>query len=69
MIEYVDVPSLTSDGLFGNLGGLFNLWIGITFFTFVEILDLLYKICSDCCKKEGNSVSASDSVNREKEYK
>ena len=33
---------MTLAGILGSLGGHLNLWIGITFFTFVEIVELTY---------------------------
>ena len=51
MTELIDKPTLTVEQLFGSLGGLFNLWIGITFFTLIELFDLCYIIAADnhCC--------------------
>ena len=37
-----DYPVLSLESLFGNMGGILNLWIGITFVTAVEIMDLLW---------------------------
>ena len=34
--------SHTLAGILGSLGGHLNLWIGITFFTLVELVELLY---------------------------
>ncbi len=30
--------------MFGNLGGVLNLWIGVTFITFIEFGELIYNI-------------------------
>ena len=37
-----DYPVLSLESLFGNMGGILNLWVGIIFVTAVEIIDLLY---------------------------
>ena len=42
--ELVETPDLTSEGILGTVGGLLNLWIGISFVTLFEVLDLLYRI-------------------------
>ncbi len=41
----VDKPIMTMETVLAGLGGTLNLWIGISFITIVEILDLLIKIC------------------------
>ena len=61
MIEFRDKPSLTIEQLFGSLGGLFNLWIGITFFTLIELFDLCYVIATDsCCRKDKHATDNAD---------
>ncbi len=30
--------------MFGNLGGVLNLWIGVTFITFIEFGELMYNV-------------------------
>ena len=43
---YSDVPSVTLDSFFGTMGGVLNLWIGVTFFTLIELFDLVYKLAT-----------------------
>ena len=65
VMEYIDKPSLTSEQLFGTIGGLFNLWIGITFFTLIELLDLcLVMLTASCwpCSKEKAKVSRDQTM-------
>ena len=39
-----DTQQWTFVSLAGSLGGILNLWIGITFVTFVEVCDLVYQL-------------------------
>ena len=41
---YTDVASMGLEVLIGTLGGILNLWIGVTFITVVELVDLVIKI-------------------------
>ena len=38
-------PILEVEGLIGTLGGLLNLWVGVSFITIVEIIDTVIKCC------------------------
>lgn len=38
------VPSMELEGLIGTLGGVLNLWIGISFITVIEIIELVMKM-------------------------
>ena len=49
-------PAITRDALFGSIGGNFNLWIGITFFTLIELFELLYDLVLLSCKKKSSIV-------------
>ncbi|ELT96176.1 hypothetical protein CAPTEDRAFT_185972 [Capitella teleta] len=42
--HYVETPLISREAMFGNVGGLMNLWAGITFITIVEILDFMYQL-------------------------
>ena len=42
--HFMESPLVTQEAMFGNVGGLMNLWAGITFITIVEILDFLYQL-------------------------
>ena len=44
VLRYEDTPMLTGSAMFGTLGGVLNLWIGITFVTFIELLELFYRV-------------------------
>ncbi len=39
--KMVDKPAISPEALFGNVGGILNLWIGITFITVIEVIDLV----------------------------
>lgn len=68
MEEYTDIPSVTAETLFGSLGGILNLWIGMTFFTIVEWADLLFIIVGDKCntkkKVDKENTSVCENNNR-----
>ena len=49
---YNDVEALSVSTLISNLGGTFNLWIGITFFTFIELVEVAFRMCCTAEKKE-----------------
>ena len=40
--KHEDKPTICFETLIGSVGGILNLWIGISFFTLLEILELLY---------------------------
>ena len=39
-----DVEKISWESMFGSLGGLMNLWIGITFFTLIELVELVFSL-------------------------
>ena len=41
---YTTKPAVTWETLFSNIGGTLNLWIGITFITFVEVFELIFDV-------------------------
>ena len=41
---YKDVPAMTFSTLVSNLGGTFNLWIGISFFTLIELVEIAFRL-------------------------
>ena len=43
-----DKPKMTLTDLFASLGGILNLYSGISFVLAIEVIDLLYKIIFDC---------------------
>ena len=44
--RYEDWPLVTPSSTMASLGGLLNLWVGITFMTFIEVVELLFRIAS-----------------------
>ena len=46
--------SMGIEALIGNLGGVLNLWVGISFVTAVEILEMFFNCCP-CIKKRNKS--------------
>ena len=47
-----DYPVLCLESLFGNVGGILNMWVGISFVTAVEIMDLLWTCVSNKTNKQ-----------------
>ena len=39
-------PVVTWDIILANMGGMFNLWIGVSFITLIELLELVYRLVS-----------------------
>ena len=39
-----DKPALGLESLLGTMGGTLNLWIGISFITLIEIIDLIFNV-------------------------
>lgn len=52
--EIVQHKTMDFSSLMGTIGGLFNLWIGITFVTVVEFIELLYNLL--CVSSNENDV-------------
>ena len=44
VVYYRDEIAVTVSMLFANIGGTMNLWIGITFCTVIEILEIIYRL-------------------------
>ena len=57
---YDEVPTVTFSALLGALGGILNLWIGITFFTFIEVIELVYNLIAIRCKHPETQSIGSD---------
>ena len=38
-----EIAFVTIEKLFGNMGGVLNLWVGISFITVIEVLELIWK--------------------------
>ncbi len=55
--EFTDSAAITWDTLVANLGGSFNLWLGICVPTFAEIIELIYSLLVIvCCKTKANVI-------------
>ena len=55
--EFTDSASITWDTLVSNLGGSFNLWLGICVPTFAEIIELIYSLMVIvCCNRNANVI-------------
>ncbi len=47
LVKYVDKQSLEWESFVGSLGGLLNLWTGVTFIAIIELVELVYNLtCS-----------------------
>ena len=44
VVHFKDTPALNRETFVGSLGGTLNLWIGVTFITLIEIVQLLYNL-------------------------
>lgn len=44
VLQYKDTPIHTPSSVSGSLGGILNLWIGISFVTAIELAELIYKL-------------------------
>ncbi|ELU02648.1 hypothetical protein CAPTEDRAFT_199620 [Capitella teleta] len=42
--HYTESPLISPEALFGNLGGILNLWAGITFITIIEIIEFIQQM-------------------------
>ena len=49
---------MTTASVLGSFGGILNLYIGITFFAFVELLELLYKFIVTCIRRRKTRLNA-----------
>ena len=44
LVKYVEKEALSWESFVGGLGGLLNLWTGISFFAILEIVELVYRL-------------------------
>ena len=49
--EFVESPALTVADLLAKLGGVMNLWAGITVVVFIEVIETLVRMCVRCARK------------------
>ena len=54
VLQYRDSPVHTPSSVSGSLGGILNLWIGISFVTAIEIAELFYNIISNMFKRDNS---------------
>ena len=48
--KYKDVPAVSLSSFIGTLGGILNLWVGLSFITVIELMELLMNICGKLMK-------------------
>ena len=60
--EYHEEFSLTTASFIGQLGGILNLWIGISFFTIIEIIDLLFRLLQTFAKRPQREKESTDKI-------
>ena len=46
--EFVEVPEFSLFAFLGSLGGILNLWTGITLVVFVEFIEIIFNIIFTC---------------------
>ncbi len=56
VMEIKELPVMTWEGLAGSVGGILNLWIGVTFLTLIELVDLLISIFQGVISISDNKV-------------
>jgi len=58
-LEYISVEQMAKTEFFGlisNIGGIFGLFLGLSFFTFVEIIGIIFEILNEFIIKKKNSI-------------
>jgi hypothetical protein len=55
--HYTETPLISPEALFGNLGGILNLWAGITFITIIEIIEFVHRLSEGKKHPEGGHPS------------
>ena len=55
-----DKEAIGLESLLGALGGMLNLWIGISFVTVIEIIDVIFKIILGLTSRKRVSDEKSD---------
>ena len=53
----MDMPAVTLENFIGSLGGILNLWVGLSFITIVEVIELVIKVLRKILIPKGNKVS------------
>ena len=54
--EYHDVPAVTFESFVGSLGGILNLWVGLSFITVIEIVELILNLFSNSEKMKNSKL-------------
>ena len=55
-LEYQAIPDVTLETFVGTLGGILDLWIGISFITIIEFIDLCISMVLRIYKGKQNNV-------------
>ena len=56
-IVFKEQASLTAESLIGTLGGILNLWVGMSFITVIELCELMINCC--ICRQRKNKIHTS----------
>ena len=54
--KYTDLPAVTCENFIGSLGGILNLWVGLSFITIIEIAELAIKVVKKVLPSTENKV-------------
>ena len=52
VMEYQDVPAVNFESFIGSLGGILNLWIGLSFITVIEVIELAINLVHSSRKSQ-----------------
>ncbi len=63
LVKYVEKEALSWESFVGGLGGLLNLWTGITFFAVLELLELGYSLTLAYFKKRSTPIKVLSASN------
>ena len=63
MLVMTESPASTIPTIFANLGGILNLWAGITFYTFIELVELVYYLL----RNGGSGITRGSKLNTQPE--
>ena len=49
--QFADIPAVSLEGFVGSLGGILNLWVGLSFITIIELVELCVNIVYKGCNR------------------